>query len=126
MATIELTEANLEQTITNNDIVVIDFWAQWCGPCRSFAPIYETTSKKDEYAGIVFGKVNTQEEQNLAAQFQIRSIPTLMIFREQIIIFSQAGSLPARGLEEVINTAKGLDMDMVRKEVAKQEQQATA
>lgn len=119
MATIELTQANFEPTITNNDIVIIDFWAEWCGPCKSFAPTYEEVSNK--YEDIVFAKVNTEQEQGLAGHFQIRSIPTLMIFREQIIIFSQAGALAGAQLEEVIEKAKGLDMNMVREEIAKQE-----
>lgn len=116
MATIELTEANFEKTITDNDIVLVDFWAPWCAPCRSFAPTYESVSEK--YPDVVFAKVNTEEQQALGGHFQIRSIPTLMIFREQIIIFSQAGSLPASALEDVIGKAKELDMEMVRKEIA--------
>ncbi|MDM8564374.1 thioredoxin [Candidatus Halobeggiatoa sp. HSG11] len=120
MATIELTQDNFEQTINENDIVLIDFWASWCGPCRSFAPIYEKVSEK--YPDMVFSKINTEEERGLATQFQIRSIPTLVIFREKIIIFSQPGSLPETALEEVISKALELDMDMVRAEVAKQEQ----
>ncbi|KHD07288.1 thioredoxin [Candidatus Thiomargarita nelsonii] len=116
MATIELTDANFEKTITDNDIVLVDFWAPWCAPCRSFAPIYESVSEK--HPDVVFAKVNTEEQQGLGAHFQIRSIPTLMIFREQTIIFSQAGSLPAEALEDVISKAKELDMEMVRKEIA--------
>ncbi len=119
MATIELTQANFEPTITNNDIVIIDFWAEWCGPCKSFAPTYEEVSNKHE--DIVFAKINTEQEQGLAGHFNIRSIPTLMIFREQIIIFSQAGALAGAQLEDVIEKAKGLDMNMVREEIAKQE-----
>ncbi len=115
MATIELIETNFEKTITDNNIVLIDFWAPWCAPCRSFAPIYESTSEK--HPDVVFAKVNTEEERTLATHFQIRSIPTLMIFREQIIIFSQAGSLPASDLEEVLTKGKALDMDMVRQEI---------
>ena len=124
MATVELTQTNFEDTISNNDIVLIDFWAPWCGPCRSFAPIYEQVSQK--YPAVLFAKVNTDQEQALAGNFNIRSIPTLMIFREQIIIFSQAGSLPASALEEVINKALDLDMDMVREEISKQQEQADA
>lgn len=120
MATVELTQTNFEDTISNNDLVLIDFWAPWCGPCRSFAPIYEQVSQK--YPSVLFAKVNTDQEQALAGNFNIRSIPTLMIFREQIIIFSQAGSLPVSALEEVIKKALELDMDVVREDLAKQEQ----
>ena len=119
MATIELTKDTFKDTITDNDIVLIDFWAQWCGPCKSFAPIYEAASEKHE--GVVFAKVNTEEEQELAASFQIRSIPTLMMFREQIAIFSQAGMLPESALDELIGKAKELDMDKVRAEVEAQQ-----
>ena len=119
MATVELTQTNFEDTINNNDIVLIDFWAHWCGPCRSFAPTYDQVSQK--YPSVVFAKVNTEQEQVLARNFNILSIPTLMIFREQIIIFSQAGSLSAPALEEVVNKALALDMDRVREEIAKQE-----
>lgn len=121
MAIVTLTQANFEETITQNDIVILDFWASWCAPCRSFAPTFESTSEK--YPEIVFAKVNTDEERELAGSFQIKSIPTLMIFREQIIIFSQAGSLPASAFEEVIGKARELDMNMVREEVAKQQAQ---
>jgi thioredoxin 1 len=119
MATIDLTEQNFNDIINNNEMVLIDFWATWCGPCKSFGPIFEDVSEKHE--NVVFGKINTEEQQSLAAHFQIRSIPTLMIFRDQIIIFSQAGSLPKPALEEVIGKAKSLDMDLVRKEIATQE-----
>ena len=119
MATVEITKETLEDTITNNDIVFIDFWAPWCGPCKSFAPIYDTVSEKHD--DIVFAKVNTEDEQELAASFQIRSIPTLMIFRDQIAIFSQAGMLPESALEEVIGKVRDLDMDQVRKEVEEQQ-----
>lgn len=119
MATLELTAQNFEETITQNDMVVIDFWAPWCGPCRSFAPIYEQVSEK--YPHAVFAKINTEVEQELSNHFNIRSIPTLMIFREQIILFMQAGSLPASALEEILNKAQALDMSVVRDEVAKQQ-----
>lgn len=113
MATVKLTQANFEDTITSNDIVIVDFWAPWCGPCRSFAPVFESTSEK--YPDIVFAKVNTDEERELGSYFQIRSIPMLMAFRETVLVHSKAGSLPASGLEEVITRVQGLDMDTVRK-----------
>jgi len=124
MATIEITKDTLQETIANNEIVIIDFWAPWCGPCKSFAPTYEAVSEK--YDDVVFAKVNTEDEQELAASFQIRSIPTLMIFRDQIAIFSQAGMLPESGLVEVIGKTKELDMEQVRKEVAEQQSQSNA
>lgn len=115
MATIELNEQNLEKIIVENDIVIIDFWAEWCGPCKSFSPIYEEVSEK--YPDIVFAKVNTEQEQAIAAHFQIRSIPTLMVFREQIVLFSEAGMLPASALEELVTQVKTLDMDKVKAEI---------
>ena len=115
MATIELNEELLEKTVVDNDIVIIDFWAPWCGPCKSFGPIYEEVSEK--HPDIVFAKVNTEVEQGIAAHFQIRSIPTLMIFREQIVLFSEAGMLPASALEQVIEQVKSLDMDKVKADI---------
>lgn len=120
MATLDLTKDNFEQTVLNNDLVILDFWAPWCGPCQGFAPVYEEISEK--YPEVVFGKVNTQEEEELGGYFQIRSIPTLMVFREQIIIFSQPGAMPGSTLEEVIANAKTLDMNQIRAEIAAEEQ----
>ena len=122
MSVLELNEANLESTINTNPFVIIDFWAPWCGPCRGFAPVFEAAAEK--HAGIVFAKVNTQDEQGIAGQFQIRSIPTLMIFRDQVIIYSQAGSLPAGQFDELIARASELDMDQVRADIAKEQPQA--
>jgi len=115
VATVELTEETLEKTVVENDIVIIDFWAPWCGPCKSFGPIYEEVSEK--HPDIIFAKVNTEAEQAIAAHFQIRSIPTLMIFREQVVLFSEAGMLPAAGLEQVIGQVKELDMEKVKAEI---------
>lgn len=122
MATIELNEQTLEKTIVENDIVIIDFWAPWCGPCKNFAPIYEEVSEK--YPDIVFAKVNTEEEQAIAAHFQIRSIPTLMVFREQIVLFSEAGMLPGSALEQLVSQVKELDMANVRAEIEAAEAEA--
>ncbi len=118
MATVNLTKDTFEETVLNNDIVLVDFWAEWCGPCKSFAPTYEKVSEKHE--GVVFAKVDTEAEQELASYFQIRSIPTLMIFRENIGIFSQPGALPESALEDLIKQAAGLDMDTVRSEIEQQ------
>ena len=118
MAAIDLTNDNFQSTIDDNDIVIVDFWASWCGPCKQFAPVFEAAS--EVHADIVFGKVNTEEQQELAGDFQIRSIPTLMIFREQIGVFMQPGALPPQALEEVIGKVRELDMDYVRAEVEKQ------
>ncbi len=115
MATINLTKDTFEDTVVNNDIVIVDFWADWCGPCKMFAPTYEKVS--EQHGDIVFAKVDTEAEQELAAYFQIRSIPTLMIFRDQIGIFSQPGALPETALEDVITQTRSLDMDEVRKEI---------
>jgi thioredoxin 1 len=116
MATVVLTKENFEQVVTGNDMVVVDFWAPWCAPCRSFAPTYEAVSERHE--GVVFAKVNTEEEQELASSFNIRSIPTLMLFREQVILYAEAGALPAPALEEILGKAKAVDMVVVHKEIA--------
>jgi len=116
---IELTKDSLKDAIADNDIVVVDFWAPWCGPCRSFAPIYEKVA--EAYPKACFAKVNTEEEQELASVFNIRSIPTLMMLREQIVIFTQAGALLEQGLMDLIEKVQSLDMDEVRKQIAETE-----
>lgn len=118
MATVELTQHNFEQVVSENDMVVVDFWAPWCAPCRTFAPAFEAAS--EQHADVVFGKVNTEEERELAAAFNIRSIPTLMFFRERVILYAEAGALPPRMLEEVLKAAKSVDMDEVRRDIAGQ------
>lgn len=118
----EVTKENFSEVIENNDMVVVDFWAPWCGPCRSFAPIFEAAD--EAHKDVTFVKINTEEQQELAAYFQIRSIPTLMAFREKIIVFSQPGMLPESALNQLISQVKELDMEQVRQEVAEQEAKA--
>lgn len=119
MAVIELTKDNFEQVVTGNATVVVDYWAPWCGPCRGFAPIFERVSEK--HPDVVFAKVNTDDEQEIAGHFQIRSIPTLMVFRDSIIVFSQPGAMPEGAFDQVVTKAKGLDMDEVRQKMAQAE-----
>ena len=119
MAVVELTKENFEQVVTSNSTVVVDYWAPWCGPCRGFAPVFEKVS--EAHPDVVFAKVNTDDEQEIAAHFQIRSIPTLMVFRDQVIVFSQPGALPQGAFEQVVAKAKGLDMDEVRKQIEQQD-----
>ncbi|HUW98794.1 MAG TPA: thioredoxin [Acidiferrobacter sp.] len=116
MATIEATKANFEELIDGNAFVILDFWAPWCAPCRAFAPIFEEVS--EQHKDIVFAKVNTEVETELAGHFQVRSIPTLVVFRDQIVLFAQPGSLPRKAFEEIIAQARDLDMDEVRSEIA--------
>ena len=119
MAVVELTKENFEQVVTSSATVIVDYWAPWCGPCRGFAPVFEKVAEM--HPDVVFAKVNTDEEQEIAAHFQIRSIPTLMVFREQVIVFTQPGALPQGAFEQVVEKSKGLDMDEVRKHMAEED-----
>ena len=120
MATMALNAENFEKVVSGSPMVMVDFWAPWCGPCRAFAPTFEKASEK--HADVVFAKVNTDEEQAIAQAFNIRSIPTLMIFRDNVVIYAEAGALPPAGLEEVITKAKELDMEEVMRQIKQQEE----
>ncbi|WP_030159110.1 thioredoxin [Glycomyces sp. NRRL B-16210] len=119
MATVELTKDNFEETVTGNGIVLVDWWADWCGPCKMFAPTFEKSSEQHE--DVVFGKIDTEDQRELSAEAGIQSIPTLMAFRDGILLYSQPGALPPAALEEIIGKVKELDMDAVRAEIAKEE-----
>jgi thioredoxin len=121
VAIVEVNKGNFEDIVTQNEMVIIDFWASWCGPCKGFAPVFEAAS--EQHPNIVFGKVNADDEQELAAAFSIRSIPYVMLLCEKVVLFAQAGALPAEGLESVIRQARTLDMAQVHKEVAEQQAQ---
>ncbi|MEX1162759.1 MAG: thioredoxin [Nitriliruptor sp.] len=121
MATRDLTALDFERTIRDNDIVLVDFWAAWCGPCKSFAPTYDAVS--EDHPDVVFGKVDTEDQELLAGQFGIRSIPTLMAFREEIMVFQQPGALPQAAVEDLVTQLRALDMDDVRSQIASHEKQ---
>jgi len=121
MAVVELTKENFEKVVTSNGTVIVDYWAPWCGPCRGFAPVFEKVA--EAHPDVVFAKVNTDEEQEIAAHFQIRSIPTLMVFRDQVIVFSQPGALPQGAFEQVVQKAKELDMDEVRRQMKEEQKE---
>jgi len=124
MATVALTTDSFEEQVKKSGILVIDWWAPWCGPCRAFAPIYEKAS--ETYPDVTFAKINTEDQPGLAGMFQIQAIPTLMVFREQILVFARPGMVPAAALDDLVEKVKALDMDEVRREIAEQEKAAAA
>jgi thioredoxin 1 len=119
MATVELTKENFEEKVLASDIAIIDFWAPWCAPCKTFGPVFESVS--EDHGEILFGKVNSEDEQEIAAHFNIRSIPTLVVIRDKVVIFSQAGALPKEALDDLVKQAAALDMEKVHAEIAKQQ-----
>ena len=121
MATVEITSDNFKQTIDKGGIVLLDFWAEWCGPCRAFAPVFEKTSEK--HTDVVFGKIDTEAQQELAGAAGIQAIPTLMLFRDGVLLFRESGALPPAALEELVAKAKELDMEQVKKEIAEHEKE---
>jgi thioredoxin 1 len=124
MATIEVTKDNIEEIVSANSMVILDFWAEWCGPCKAFAPAFEAASEK--HPDVVFGKVNTEEQRELAGHFQIRSIPNVMLFRDKVMLFSQPGAMPAAGIDSVIEQARAVDMAKVHEEIAAEEAERSA
>jgi len=121
MATVALTAENFNQHVEKDGVLIIDWWAPWCGPCRAFAPVYEKASEKDKYSDVTFGKINTEDQPELAGTFQIQAIPTLMVFRDQVLVFARPGMVPAEALDDLLDQVKALDMDDVRRRIAADE-----